>query len=361
MFLGTIDDCHEGCVVSWYATEAACAKARRAAADDIPASYQQRQHLRFYREQTAQGRDIPRLCIGVWDIPGVCDIPVMTYAINKHVRRHDTYHSWFAFTDDNEIVRHTLENPGEIELRPVDNGHMTVPQIRKMLLDTADPLQWDCFAFGVIQREDRFTVYAAIDHLHVDGMSAGVVFVDIRLTYLAMLQDEQISLPDAGSYRDYCARQHAHTTSLTLKSPQVRAWHAFIAQNNGALPSFPLPLGEMTTETVGAMDVIDLVDEEQGARFESACRNAGARFSGGVFACAALAEHELTGVETYFGLTPFDNRVTPTQAMAVGWFASFVPLTIPTADMSFDDVARAAQNSFDASRVLGEIPFYHLL
>lgn len=361
MFLGTIDDCPEGAVISWYPTEAACAKARRAAADDIPASYQQRQHLRFYREQTTQGRDIPRLCIGVWDIPGVCDIPAMTYAINKHVRRHDTYHSWFSFNDDNEIVRHTLENAGEIELCPVDSGHMTVPQIRKMLLDTPDPLQWDCFAFGVIQRADRFTVYAAIDHLRVDGMSAGVVFVDIRLTYLAMLQNAQISLPEVGSYRDYCAGQHAHTASLTLESPQVRVWHTFIAQNNGALPSFPLPLGETTADTVGAMDIIDLVDEQQGRRFESACRNAGARFSGGVFACAALAEHELTGAETYFGLTPFDNRVTPSQAMSVGWFASFVPLTIPTANMSFGDVTRAAQNSFDASKVLGEIPFYHLL
>jgi hypothetical protein len=82
-------------------------------ADDVPASYQQRQHLRFYRDQTSQGRDISRLCIGAWDVPSVCDVSAMTYAINKHVRRHDSYHSWFAFNDDDEIVRHTLENTEE--------------------------------------------------------------------------------------------------------------------------------------------------------------------------------------------------------------------------------------------------------
>ena len=362
MFLGTVDDWSpEGTVVSWYPTAATCATARQSACDDVPASYQQSRHLEFYREQTAQGYDIPRLCIGVWEIPGVCDIDVMTHAINTHVRRHDTYHSWFSFTDDNDIVRHTIDNPDGIELRPVDCGAMTPPQIRKLLLDTPDPLQWDCFSFGIIQRADSFTVYAAIDHLLADGMSAGLIFVDIHLTYLTALQGAPVALPDAGSHREYCAGQRAHTASLTLDSPQVRAWHSFVADNGGTLPSFPLPLGDSTADTVGAIDVIDLIDEEQGRRFETACRNAGARFSGGVFACAALAEHELTGADTYFGITPYDNRTTPSYAMSVGWFASFVPLTIPTANMSFDEVARAAQVSFDGSRVLGEVPFYRVL
>ena len=123
-------------------------------------------------------------------------------------------------------------------------------------------------------------------------------------------------------------------------------------RQRGTLPSFPLPLGGSTADTVGAIAVIDLIDEEQGRRFETACRNAGARFSGGVFACAALAEHELTGADTYFGITPYDNRTTPSYAMSVGWFASFVPLTIPTANMSFDEVAPGGAVSFDGNRRL---------
>ena len=120
-------------------------------------------------------------------------------------------------------------------------------------------------------------------------------------------------------------------------------------------------MGEATADTQGAIDVFDLIDEEQGRRFESACRAAGARFSGGVFACAALAEHRLTGAATYFGLTPFDNRRDPTYATAVGWLASFVPLAIPTADASFDEVVTSAQTSFDANTALGPVPYYHLL
>ena len=68
-----------------------------------------------------------------------------------------------------------------------------------------------------------------------------------------------------------------------------------------------------------------MMDDEQTARFESACTAAGARFIGGVMACGALAEHELTGAHTYYGLTPSDTRRTPTDAMTQGWFTGTDP------------------------------------
>ena len=39
-------------------------------------------------------------------------------------------------------------------------------------------------------------------------------------------------------------------------------------------------------------------------------RVGGVRFIGGVFACAALAERELTGVDTYRVITPTTTRAT---------------------------------------------------
>lgn len=192
-------------------------------------------------------------------------------------------------------------------------------------------------------------------------MSASVIFLDIQTTYFAALQRTHFALPPAPSYREYSARQHAYTRSLNEESPGIRSWRAFLAANNGALPRFPLELGESNADTPGAIEVFDLIDDEQGRRFEAACRAAGARFSGGVFACAALTEHRLTGAATYFGLTPFDNRRDPAHTTAVGWLASFVPLAIPTADASFDEVVSAAQASFDANAALGAVPYYHLL
>jgi hypothetical protein len=188
-----------------------------------------------------------------------------------------------------------------------------------------------------------------------------VIFLDIQTTYFTTLQGGPAAATPGASYRDYCSNQREYAASLDEDSPQIQSWRAFLAANGGVLPEFPLKLGEATADTQGAIDVFDLIDEEQGRRFESACRAAGARFSGGVFACAALAEHRLTGAATYFGLTPFDNRRDPAYATAVGWLASFVPLAIPTADASFDEVVTSAQTSFDANTALGAVPYYHLL
>ncbi|BBY21823.1 condensation domain-containing protein [Mycobacterium stomatepiae] len=362
MFLGTVDDwTAEGTVVSWSPTATTYACAAGAQAHPAPVSYQQSQHLRYYRRQVSRGRDIPRLCIGAWEIDGTCDIEAMTHAVNSHVRRHDTYHDRFAFCDNDKIHRYVIPNPDVITLAPKDLGMMEPMQIRKLLLDTPDPLRWDCFTFGIVQGEDRFTVLIAIDHLRADGMSAGVIFLDIQTAYFTALQNDGATLIPAASHREYSANQRAYTAGLSEESPETQSWRAFLAANDGGLPKFPLELGDATPDTAGAIDVFDLIDDDQGRRFEAACRAVGTRFSGGVFACAALAEYRLTGAATYFGLTPFDNRRNPDHALTVGWLASFVPLAIPTAGASFDEVAHAAQASFDENTALGAVPLYHLL
>ena len=79
-----------GPVTTWTASPAAREAARTAGRSDLAASYQQAQHARLAYYAKAMGRQLPRLMIVAWDIPGVCDMPAMTAAINAHVRRHDT-------------------------------------------------------------------------------------------------------------------------------------------------------------------------------------------------------------------------------------------------------------------------------
>jgi hypothetical protein len=104
-----------------------------------------------------------------------------------------------------------------------------------------------------------------------------------------------------------------------------------------------------------------LMDPEQTFEFETLCASAGARFSGGLFACTALAQYELTGAETYYGLTPTDKRKTPTEFMAMGWFTGVVPFTVPVDPTSFAATARAAQASFDENIDLANVSFNDVL
>jgi hypothetical protein len=283
----------------------------------------------------------------------------MTYVLNALLRRHDTFHSWFERTDGEHIVRRTIREPADIELVPTKHGEMTPTEWRSHILATPNPLQWDCFRFMLIQRADHFTFCLCIDHLNCDAMFVGVAFTEIDMMYTTLVGGgAPIQLPEAGSYHNYCIRQYQYTSALTLNSPEVRAWIDFFENNDAALSGCSLLLGDglVSCDLMGAR----LMDERQTARFESACLEAGARFCGGVFACAALAEYQLTGAETYYGITPIDSRCTPADFMTTGWFVGYVPISVPVAS-SFADTARAAQASFDSGRDLANVPLDRVL
>src|ERR1700712_1661918 len=162
--LGTIHDWAPtpGAVVTWKAAPGARAIAAQAPITDVPASFQQSQHLRGFATHAAKGRDMARLAVGAWDISGICDIPAMTEAITAHLRRQDAYHSWFEYENANNIVRRTIRNPADIELDAIEHGHLSLPELRANIFATADLTEWGCFSFGIIQRADHFTFYTSM-------------------------------------------------------------------------------------------------------------------------------------------------------------------------------------------------------
>lgn len=355
----------DGPVTTWMATHAARAAARAARRNDLPPTYQRAQHLQKARTGKMAGKQLPRLMIVAWDIPGVCDIAAMTAAIEAHVRRHDAYHDWFEF-DDGVFVRRMIEDPTEIEFAPVKFGYMTAEEVRNHALSaTPGTLDWDCFTFGIVEHADYFTFYASIDHLHIDGISAGLIFFDIHLMYHHLAtcrdQDAQSTLAPVSSYRDFARRQHELLADLTVSSPETRNWISFAQDADGDWPSFPLPLGDRLADNVGRFVTVELLDEVATEAFDTACCAAGARFVGGVLACAALAERELAGTDTYHGFTPYDTRTPSIDAMTVGWFASLFPVTVPTGGGSFPEAAHAAQQSFDSAKHLADVPVSRVL
>jgi hypothetical protein len=148
---------------------------------------------------------------------------------------------------------------------------------------------------------------------------------------------------------------------LTLSSPEIKDWIAFARDTDGDWPSFPLPLGDTWASSKGDLVTAELLDAADTESFDAACGAAGARFIGGVLACTALTEHELTGSEVYHGFTARDTRTPGIDTLTVGWFASLIPVTVPTANYSFPEVARAAQKSFDAAKYLAEVPVERVL
>lgn len=358
--VGTLGDWDPGMgsTVVWEPSPAAREKALQAPISDVPVSYMQAQHIRGYCDQKAKGLDYSRLMVVSCQKPGRCDIRAVDFVVNSHLRRHDTYRSWFEHSGDGQIARRTIQDSADIEFVPIRHGELMPAQLREVIESTPDPLQWDCFRFGIMQSADHFTFFASVDHVHVDATIVGVTLMEFHLMYTALVGGgAPLELPAAGSYDDFCIRQRGFTSALTLESPQVRAWTRFAESNDASFPDFPLPLGDSSQPCGADLVTVAMLDQQNTMRFESACRAAGARFIGGVLACCGLAEHELTGTETYYGLTPRDTRRTPSDALTQGWFTGLIPVTVPIAGSAFGEAARAAQVSFDSGANLAEVPY----
>jgi 2-O-sulfo trehalose long-chain-acyltransferase len=364
LFVGTVDDWapEPGRIVSWQASPASLEKARQAPISDVPISAMQEAHLRGFSRYRARGLDYARLVIGSGDEPGRCDVRVMSYVINSHLRRHRTYHSWFEYDDVEHVVRHTISDPADIDFVPIRQDNMTPSEWHQFVLSTPDPLQWDCFRFGIIQRGDHFTFFSIVDHVHCDPTIIAGLFNEIVLNYRALVTGSALAQsPPPSSHDDFCVREKQLVSALTVDSPEVRTWIEFAENNGGTLPDFPLPLGDLSASTGGDVMVERLMDQDQTARFESLCTEAGARFSGGLFACVALAQYELTGAGTYYGLAPTDKRRSLAEFSTMGWFTGVVPFTVPVNPTSFAETARAAQASFDANLDLANVSFDDVL
>jgi hypothetical protein len=351
-----------GTVTSWHPTAAAAEKARRAPVSSVPVSYMQRQHLRNYCERTAAGLNFSRQIIASCEVAGQCDISAMDHAVNAYLKRHDTFRSWFASSDDGKFIRHAINDPADIEFVPINHGTMTIDEIHAHVVGIPNPLEWGCFTFGIVQNEGHFTFFAAMDHVHGDATLIGTTMLEANGMYSALSGGgDALRLPDAGSFDDFCVRESEHTSELTVDAPGVQAWIDFAEANSGGFPEFPLPLGNPLESTSSGVTSEVLMDTAQTDRFEAACTAAGARFVGGLFACLAQVEHELTGALTYYGLTPRDSRTATDNFMTQGWFTGLIPITVPIGAASFGDAAWAAQASFDSGLSMAKVPYYRVL
>ena len=322
----------------------------------------QGQHLRNYTERAAEGLTFSRQIIASCEVAGQCDISAMDHAVNTYLRRHDTFRSWFEKTDDGEFVRRAMEDPDDIEFVPIDHGTMTVDEIHAHVVAIPNPLEWGCFTFGIVQSENHFAFFAAMDHVHGDATLIGTTMMEANGMYSALSAGgDALVLPDAGSFDEFCVREREYAQALTVDSPGVEAWIDFAEENSGGFPEFPLPLGNPSEATSSTMTSEVLMDPARTERFESACTAAGARFVGGLFACLAQVEHELTGALTYYGLTPRDSRTGTDNFMTQGWFTGLIPVTVPIGAASFVEAAGAAQASFDSGLKMAKVPYYRVL
>ena len=345
----------------WRPSEASLAHAQMAPPSPIPPSYEQEQHLRAFRLCEQQQEEMARLLIVAWEEKGQCNIDIMGNVIAAHLRRHDTYHSWFE-ERNGKLVRHVLVDPSTIEMEAVALGEVNAAEWQQHASATASPFAWDCFRFGILQRPDGFTCFASIDHRNSDISILALVMKEIHSAYGAALDGKPpMRLASPGHYLDYCANQRARAASMTAMDPDVTEWMSFLQRNAGQLPKFPLPLGVLEDHCLAEYMTMDLLDERALTAFETVCRASGARMMGGLLACAALTEKGLAGTSRYSVVTLAPTRKSPKAFRTAGWCMGVLPIDFDVSGQSFFELARTAERIFGARFHLANAPVERVL
>ncbi|MFE2938757.1 condensation domain-containing protein [Streptomyces sp. NPDC059255] len=338
------------------------------AVSPVPPSYVQENHVRRLLAHRAAGRAQSAWVGIMYDVPGRLDTGAMAAALRAWMLRHPTLLSWFSVQDGGGILRHVVD-PAGVSVEAASAGAYDSPAaIRDWLLELfdtgTDPLDWPPFVVGSVVRDDVSTVYYAVDHCHGDGLSALLVFAELRALYEAAVAGTVAELPPAGSYVDFCALERERSALLTPGSPEVRRWLEFFRA--GPPPTFPLDLGTEPGAAYPKLSLsVDLLDAAETDAFAKVCRTHGAGFSAGVLAALGISGYELGGHDTYRALSVVHTRDEPRWLLSQGWFINLVPVEFPVlpsvpdagdaADGGLAEVLTGARTAFARARELAGV------
>jgi len=341
----------------------AAARAASAAAPVSPGepSFLQSDHLNAYRGTVAAGGVHRGWTGSATHLSGPLDVDAMARALARFVVRHEGLRTWFDLGGA-APVRH-LVDADDVAFEAVDlDGPDEWSGWEEFFVGLADqdcrPDSWPPFVLAAIVRDDGASLFWACDHAFTDGASQLMVPVELATAYAAEAGLPSLDLPEVGSFVRYAAEERALAASFGPDSPELQEWIQIMARHEGRLPRFPLDLGLAPGETapVALRDFDALVGEELEV-FERRCKEAGGRFTSGLFAALALAERRLTGAERYFGVTVLGTR-SGDYAMSHGWFCNFAPVEFAVPDGDFDAAVRAADEAYAVTRRLAGMPVH---
>ena len=342
-------------------TAASAAAARRAPVSPGQPSFLQQDHLDAYRAGRARGATHRAWTGTATHLTGALDEGALTRALRRFVLRHEGLRTWFDLDGDAPVRQLVDADDVAFEAVALDGPEEWADwedYVVGLCDDACRPDAWAPYLLLAVARDDGFSLLWACDHAFTDGASQLMVPVELETAYAAESGAPAPELPEAGSFVDYAAEERERAAGYGIESPELAGWVEIMTRHGGRLPRFPLDLGLEPGETAPVLlrelDALTGADVEA---FERVCKEAGGRFTSGLFAALARTERRLTGTERYLGITVMGTRPAP-YLMSHGWFCNFAPVELAVPDGPFGEVVAAAEAAYAVAKDLVTMPVH---
>lgn len=312
---------------------------------ELPISFDQGRHVR-------EGQRRGSWMAVAFRLPGGVDDDALARAWEAVVQRHGTLRSAFVARPDRSLRLEQLElrRGGWVD-HPAPPGVGIRDRLREVLDEACAPYARPSHRLCVVEPADGPpSVVIGADHSHVDAWSLLVLVRDLTtcLDDLAAGREPGRDLPPAPAFAD-------HTAELAERPPVpadvVDRWREVLEAGDGAMPSFPLPLGDLAEPRTAVVEVHDVLDTDALARFSEHAAGLGTSMLAVALADSRAAFADLAGTEvTLRAIFPVHSRYDERWHDSVGWFITNSVIEVPTSEPA--DCHRAVKEAV----VLGSHP-----
>ncbi|ADG97135.1 condensation domain protein [Segniliparus rotundus DSM 44985] len=340
----------------------------------VPPLYIQVQHLRREAERLREGSSDSN----VWEamairFAGALDKEALGQAWQVFLSRHDGLRSWFEVPEPaqggpSDVLRHEVDLDAISWELAEGPEFATGDEAREYFVSQfnarTSPLRWPALYFAAIEHETGFTAIFAEDHCYCDGYSNLVAILEITALYEAAVSGRDAQLPPAGSVLQAAREERERLAPLTLQSPEIQKWAAYLAEFDEEAHRFPLDLGADPDRPSGGPWDFDLLTGAETEVLKQRCKESGGGLAAGLYAALAVTNYELAGRRKFDEFRTVSNRQKGHDA-SHGWFVGVVPIAFSVEGASsFTDLVSRAQQAIDASAPLASVPverFFELL
>ena len=257
-------------------------------------------------------------------LPAPAGLGELAAAWDAVVGRHGTLRTAFSLEYDDELLLNEVEvGRGEWVEHRVAPGRATREVLREVLDTTCRPFDRPSHRLCVVQPDEsdddpRPALVVAADHAHVDMWSLLTLVRDL----LACLDDVRAGrtpgagLPPAPSFAEHTQA----LLDLPREPPHVRRrWFGILDAEGGAMPAFPLPLGDLTPAPPEVVEVRDVLDAAACQRFSERATADGVRTIALAVSVLTRVTADLTG-RPLRAVFPVHSRHEQRWHDSCGWF-----------------------------------------
>lgn len=240
------------------------------------------------------------------------------------VQRHGTFRTGFGLDCEGRVVLHEFEAvPGEWREHPIADGVDPREVLRRLFDAACAPFEQPSHLLVVMQpdadqADARPMVIVGSDHSHVDMWSFLIVLRDL----CTCLDDLHAGRPPGVGLAPVPAFAE-HSAVLEARPPAPaevhERWAGLLAAEDGVMPRFPLPLGNPAFEGDSLVEVRDLLDAGQTARFGALAAQQGVRSIALALSVIVTATRDVADAPLRV-LFPVHSRDEVRWRESVGWF-----------------------------------------